>query len=543
MVVDTADTDVLIVGAGPAGLTAANLLSLYGVRSVLIERNITTSEVPKAIMVDDEFFRTLNSLGVADELKEHCAYSVGVHFLSTLGFALARVPGFQTANHFPNRSATAQPMLERLLLARVTQRRESTILFEHELTGLDEKSDFVVAQVNGPAGAKVEFAARFVIGCDGASSAVRRLLGIEFEGTTATDQPHIVVDVADDPDGSPFSRFHCWPSRPMNSVPAPYHGRRYEFMLLPGEDPKDMLTDAALTQLFAPHRDFATVKIIRRAVYTFHARLARTMRRGRVFLAGDAGHLMPPFGAQGMNAGARDVTNLCWKLARVVAGDASDRLLDSYDVERRAHVAAVIDLSVRIGRLTNITSRPLALIRDLAFGVAALFPSVRRYFETMRYMPRPVLRSELILVGEVSADCLGRPVPLPLVMGSDRRIRLLDEDLGQGFALIHVDPASLDDVVGSRSSLEAQTVAVMRAGAKLSPPQGVIAVSVMDGRFDPILAAHRGQVLIVRPDRYVAAAVPLDELDHAVAILVKSMGVAASVAHIPVPQPEITNVV
>lgn len=500
-------TQVLIVGAGPAGLTAGNLMSQLGVSVIVLERNPATSDMPKAIMVDDEFFRTLNTLGLAEKLKPHCAYSVGVHFLSPLGFALARVRGFMTPNHFPNRSATSQPVLEQILLERLQSQSNAPVLFEHALDEFVDDGQKIVAKVRTPSGSLTTIEADYLLGCDGAASTVRKQLGIEFDGTTATEQPHIVIDTADDIDGSPYSRFHCWPSRPMNSIPAPYNGRRFEFMLLPGENKETTLSDASLAKLFAPHRDFSKVKIIRRAVYTFHARLVRQMRSGRAFLAGDAAHLMPPFGAQGMNAGARDVTNLVWKLAHVLDGRAGDILLDSYDVERRAHVASVIKLSVRIGHLTNITSRPLALLRDLVFGAAGLIPRVQRYFDEMRYMPRPVLRSPFVVQGSGHAGyVLGRPLPLPLVLDRTGRIRLLDEELGLSFVAVHIDPkrpAELD--LSSPAGIRLHHVAVMRAGARLPERDGLVAVSVIDGRFDSVFEEHQGHTALVRPDRYVAA--------------------------------------
>ena len=170
-------------------------------------------------------------------------------------------------------------------------------------------------------GARHTVEARFVLACDGARSQIRSLLGIPFEGSRI-DEPHLVLDLADFPDQAPYSRFFCNPRRPVNSIPAPYGGRRMEFMLKPGEDREQVLTDAAIRDLVDRHTPYRGVPlhIIRRAVYGFSERIAGRLQQGRVFLLGDAAHVMPPFGGQGMNTGARDAANLCWKLEIVLSG-------------------------------------------------------------------------------------------------------------------------------------------------------------------------------------------------------------------------------
>ena len=137
-----------------------------------------------------------------------------------------------------------------------------------------------------------------------------------------------------DPDQVRFSRFFCSNQRPHVSIPAPKGGRRYEFMLLPGETCDQALADGYVENLLKPYRSIEPQDILRKTLYTFHARIAQTWRVDRVFLAGDAAHLTPPFAGQGMNAGLRDAANISWKIATVLLGGASDAVLDSYQAER-----------------------------------------------------------------------------------------------------------------------------------------------------------------------------------------------------------------
>jgi 3-(3-hydroxy-phenyl)propionate hydroxylase len=478
---------VIVVGAGPTGLSAANLLGLHGVRTLLIERNAATSDIPKGILIDDEYYRLFVKIGVAPALDVHLVPEIGVHFFSPLGFALVKVDGFITPNGYPNRSATAQPLLEAALRDNLARYPSVDVAFGTALTALEQDTRGVRATI---AGRDVE--CDYILGCDGAHSVVRQLSGLSFEGN-AIDQPHVVIDVADDPDQVRYSRFFCHPSRPGNSVPAPFGGRRFEFMLLPGDDPAAILEDANLARLVAPIRRLGEMKIIRRAVYVFHNRLVDRMRQGRVFVAGDAAHLMPPFGAQGMNSGGKDVSNLCWKLAAVLRGGAVPVLLDSYHVERHAHARAIIDLSVRIGRITNLRSWPLALLRDAAFGVANLFPPARRYFAQQRYVPRQRYADGFVLSDDRGGSFVGRMLPCPWIAGGDGPRRKLDADLGHGFALVGI--GVIPDPVPWRA-LDPVSVSIGR-------PSGAM---VQDHRFDAVVSVHAGQVLLVRPDRYIAAA-------------------------------------
>ena len=174
--------------------------------------------------------------------------------------------------------------------------------------------------------------------CDGARSGIREALKISLIGSTYA-QRWLIVDLVGSTDRFRHTRVYCDPARPALALPGPHGTRRYEFMMMPGETAEELLEESRVRGLMARHSaEDEGLEIVRKVVYTFHARVATTWRKGRVLLAGDAAHLTPPFAGQGMNSGVRDVWNLAWKLAAVAQGRANTALLDTYEEIGRAHV-------------------------------------------------------------------------------------------------------------------------------------------------------------------------------------------------------------
>jgi 3-(3-hydroxy-phenyl)propionate hydroxylase len=528
-------TEVTIVGAGPIGLLAANLLGLYGVKTLLIERSASSSDQPKAVIMDDEFLRLIDRLELLDELRPHLtSVPFGIHFYSPLGFTLVKAEGFVTLNGFPNRNSVSQPMLEKILLQGAQRFDSVTICYERSAAAISQTSDWVQVRVEDNSGREIQVSSRFVLGCDGVHSFVRTSLDIGFEGVRL-NEPHLVIDLAEFPDQSPFSRFFCNPRRPFNSILMPYGGRRIEFMLIEGDDREHIKSFDSIKTLVERHTPYAGIKlkVIRSAVYGYSARIAERLQNGRVFLLGDAAHVMPPFGSSGMNTGARDAHNLCWKLAAVLHQTAAAGVLDSYDAERRPQIESVVKYSVRVGRLANIRSWPAAILRDALFAIANLFPFVRRYFREMRYMPRPRIEHGMIVPDHRRWSLVGRMFPRLTLRGRAGGCPEFDELCGAGFALIGVD-------VGS--TILAQ-VAALPVWAKLRP--AVLAVRltdrvdrragggleffVEDARQRRALSPHSGEIVIIRPDRYVAAAATVDDIVRRTEVIARTIGLLPSV--------------
>ncbi len=505
--------DVVIVGAGPVGLTAANLLGALGISTLVVEQNALTSDQPKAVIVDDEHMRLIDRTGLMDELRPHLTGTYfGIHFYSPLGFELVKADGILTPNGFGNRNSVSQPMLEKLLLQGAGRYSSVVVRYRCRLIGLSQPDDHVDLTLSNHDGSETSLRAKFLLACDGANSLVRKTLGIQAEGKRL-DEPHLVVDFAEFPDQSPYSRFFCHPSRPFNSILVPYGGRRIEFMLNPGDDKEAIKSPDAIKTLVARHTPYKSddLKIVRSVVYGFSARIAERMQDGRIFLLGDAAHVMPPFGAQGLNSGARDAANLTWKIAAVLRGAISLKALQSYDPERRGNVKDTVDYSVRVGRLANIRSWPVALARDAFFAVANLFPPVRRYFREMRYMPRPQLKAGLVVPGNGGDAALtGRMFPRPsMVDGGEPSF---DARAGVGFALVgvNIDPAAVAEAARRPvwDRLKPALMTLVGVDREFAPTPGVAVWRLADDPAKAALAAYDRRIVIVRPDRYIAGVAP-----------------------------------
>ncbi|MFZ0837544.1 MAG: bifunctional 3-(3-hydroxy-phenyl)propionate/3-hydroxycinnamic acid hydroxylase, partial [Xanthobacteraceae bacterium] len=241
----------------------------------------------------------------------------------------------------------------------------------------DERDDHVRIRYEDLASSNLsEVSARYVVGCDGARSTVRRFMGAALHDLRSherwivldmiLDEPPSGVPEAADESGRVIDAIqYCDPARPTTFVPMPGQRHRWEFMLMPQDDPAVITRPEKIYELLKPWRiDPERSKIERGVVYTFHSALATSWRRHRLLLAGDSAHQTPPFLGQGMCSGLRDAANLAWKLRDVIAGRASEQLLDTYETERMEHVRAYIELAVELGGIIQATDPEIASRRD-----------------------------------------------------------------------------------------------------------------------------------------------------------------------------------
>ncbi|MCX7310094.1 MAG: FAD-dependent monooxygenase [Afipia sp.] len=507
----------LSVGAGPVGMTAALLLAHYGIDTVLLEKNETTSNLPRAIAIDDEYMRLLHRVGLGDAIRGHTSKPFGIHFISPFGLRLVEVPGFVTPNGFGNRNAVLQPVFEKILLQGLRRTRAAKVRFGAEVTGLRQSDEGVTLEVK-ERGQIRQLSVSYLLGCDGARSYVRSALQISFEGKRI-DAPHLVVDLAEFPDQADYSRFFCNPKRPVNSIPGPYGGRRLEFMLLADDDHGAIVSDAGIQSLVDKHTPYAGTKlsIIRRAIYGFSERIAQRLQEKRAYLLGDAAHVMPPFGGQGMNSGARDAANLSWKIAGVLRGCLNPKILETYEQERRRHIRQIVDYSVWIGKLANIRSLPLALLRDVLLGALNSIPPVRRFFSSMRYMPKPYFDAGFVGTGPSKDNFIGRMLPLLHVIGDAGGAVSLDDITGPSFALVGFDVAPSELVAlsrqGSWPAIAPLLVCISEKERELR--EAVLCVRPGDDRCKAIVALHSGKVAAIRPDGYVACLASIESFQPA----------------------------
>ena len=490
---------VAIVGSGPTGLTLANLLGRAGVRTLLIERHLTTVTEPRAVSIDDESLRTMQAAGAIEAVMQDVVPGYGSHYHAPGGRCFARVEPTGTPFGYPRRNAFRQPVLEQQLRANLARWSSVETRFGCTLAEFEDTGEAVRLDLGGE-----RVTCDYLVGCDGASSRVRQQLGITLGGTTF-DERWLIVDLDNSNNDVTHTKVFCDVRRPCITLPGPHQTRRFEFKLHPDEREEDLLSPATVSELLATHGADPAATIRRQVVYHFHARVADRWSHGRVFLAGDAAHLTPPFAGQGMNSGIRDAQNLAWKLASVAQGVAGPGLLDSYTIERRDHVWAMIRLALRMGRIMSPRTRLAGWATRLAFTALRVWPPARDYVLQMKYKPKPHFAAGFVLArGAFRPELVGRLFPQPEVIRADGTRVLLDEVLGHSFCLLARSAAVLD-ALDHRvwDELEVARVAVVQpSSASPTPVPGIEIITAADGAF----AGLNDAVLLLRPDHYVAAA-------------------------------------
>jgi 2-polyprenyl-6-methoxyphenol hydroxylase-like FAD-dependent oxidoreductase len=365
----TAEADVVVVGYGPAGNTLAILLGQLGRRVVVLERWPQPYPLPRAVHFDHEVGRIFQSCGIGEHLRAISEPTLVYEWRNGTGTTLLR---FGRAGNgpsgWPQSSMFNQPALEASLDRRGRELPRVTIRRGAEVVGIDQTDDAVVVRCEDGTAAR----AAYVVGCDGANSTVRGLTGLPVRDLGFFYDWLIVDAVLDEPRVfDPPNLQICDPARPTTAVSGGPGRRRWEFMRLPHESIDELNDEARAWELLAPWDVHpGNARLERHCVYTFNARYATQWRAGRVLLAGDAAHLMPPFAGQGMCAGVRDAANLAWKLDFVLAGKAPDALLDTYEQERLPGAKQAIDFSMELGKVICVPDPDDAAARDRAMAAA-----------------------------------------------------------------------------------------------------------------------------------------------------------------------------
>lgn len=473
----------IVVGFGPCGAVAAAMLGQAGFRTLVLDRAREVYDKPRAIALDHEILRLFDGIGVVDDVLPHCApFPASEHF-GAEGQLIRRidmVPEPYPMAFVPT-MVFSQPPVEAVLRARVAATPGVTVELGTECIGIAADGDTARLRLRDGAGREREVQAGVVLACDGASSFLRRSLDMPLADLDF-DEPWLVVDLRVTPAGLAglprnAAQF-CDPRRPVTYIVGPGNHRRFEIMLLPGEDPQAMQRPDAVLALLSRWLAPGDAEVWRAASYRFHALVAVEWRRGPVFLAGDAAHQQPPFLGQGMCQGLRDVANLVWKLAAVRDG-APPALLDSYGAERGRHVRTLTTRIKAIGRQICERDPVAAHARDAAL----LAQGGGRPPEVTRQEVVPPLETGFLAGTGHAAE--GTLFPQPFVRVEDGWARM-DRVTGGGWRVFLAPDAA--DAPGAW---------------RIGPEGSGAALVERDGIAAAWFARHRVAAAIVRPDHYV----------------------------------------
>jgi 2-polyprenyl-6-methoxyphenol hydroxylase-like FAD-dependent oxidoreductase len=513
--------DVVQVGYGPVGQALAALLGRAGHRVAVLERHAALYQQPRAYAFDHEIMRDFQSLGIADQLEAVVKPNTRLEMMGADGGLIATVP-LLAGSGWKSGYQMYQPDVEKILDGLVRSEPSVTVLMGHEVVSIEDRSDHVELTA-GSGTARRTFAARYVVGTDGANSIVRETAGVSCS-TLGPSSSVLVIDLRPhDPDmewrGIVDGRQIGDPARPG------FHGRwlgrehmRLEFEALPGEDHAQLQSPEscwALLGAWGLRPD--NVEIVRSSVYTFEARIAERWHVGRTFIAGDAAHLMPPFLAQGLCTGIRDAFNLGWKLDLVLRGAAPKSLLDTYELERKPHAQTYIQLSVGIGGLVTTFDPAVAAGRDATLREHGIPP-----------LDWPTLTAGLIHHGasaEISPPT-GQLAPQARVRFEGRSGRF-DDVVGHGWILLTRRAIAPELLSGHAELIETLDLKVVH----VTPAILAGAATDLEADYDEWFDTAGVTAILVRPDFYIYGnARDLSELPALLDSLAEQLAVERPVA-------------
>jgi 2-polyprenyl-6-methoxyphenol hydroxylase-like FAD-dependent oxidoreductase len=505
--------DVAIVGYGPTGMLAAILLGRAGHRVAVFERYTTLYNLPRVGIVHDDILRMFQDVGIIERIWPATTF-LPTYELAKNGHVLLSSDVAARATHgWPEYTSIYQPAFEEAL-HEVVKSLPTVEVFQGEtVVGLAQDDDAVEIEVEDRSGARRRVRSRYLIGADGGNSFVRDALGIAYEDLGFRQEWLVIDGKAKRPRPNlPMMRQFCEPEQPgVTLAMGPQH-RRWSFMIFAGESPEAaMRPESVWRRLDRP--EGATpdeYELIRVASYTFQSLYAQQWRVGRILLAGDAVHQMPPFLAQGLCSGFRDAQNLAWKLDLVLRGFTSPDFLDTYMAERAPNARATIIESMRVGQHVNERDPEKVKRRD------AELVALQAAKAAAKSAPTPQLIA--FRVPGFSAGFIGRPLNGltrgagdAFVQGKVRRNGtegLFDDVAGRGFMIVsrNCDPeaALTAEDRALWQKLGGRFVSLDVAGGT-STTNVIVDLEKCYGR---LMDEYACDVIVKRPDHYIFAACP-----------------------------------
>ena len=483
--------DVAVIGLGPVGGALANILGAYGIRTLVLERQPVAYHLPRAVAFDDEIMRIFQALGLSKQIVGITAVGEGVDFVDAEGNVLVTWPRPKvlSPNGWYVNYRFHQPALEQVLRDGIARYPHVAMRLGNEVRSIEQDSDGVTLTVARNGGSEIgAVRAAFVVGCDGANSLTREVLGTEFDDL-GFNEPWVVVDLVlkhEREDLTPQSIHYCDPARSATYVFVGAGRRRWEFRLRPGDDLSTITEPDNVWRLLSKWITPDEAELERAVVYTFRSAVAMSWRQGRVMIAGDAAHLTPPFMGQGMCAGIRDVFNLGWKLDQVITGGSEMDLLETYQSERDPHVRAFIELTVQMGQVINTTADALAS------GNVAEVGEGRQKISQLRPALGPGLKAG-------TSALAGHLFPQPRLTSGER----LDDRIGSRWALILKHPY--------RDFVPAEVV-------RRATEEGIVVIGESSPELKEWFNSSGLVAVMMRPDRYIlGGAADIEEVENLIA--------------------------
>lgn len=371
------DTDVLIVGAGPVGLFLANECARRGLRWKLVESRSSQSEHSKALAIFPRTLEIFDMAGIAPPFLEAANRVIWVAVVAHKR-QLARIRFTPEGTPFPFVAMVPQDVTEKLLVDEL-RRKGGAVEYETAFVSAAQHDGYVTATLDRK-GQQTELSASFVVGCDGAHSAVRHLLNLPFEGAQYNDL-FMLADVETN-EALPADEMQLCPSEfgPLAIFPMSATRRRIVATIKHQEEEAPSLDVVRKTLAQRAPAGIEARSLRWTSYFRIHHRHVGRVRVGRMFIAGDAAHIHSPFGGQGMNTGLQDVWNLAWKLDLAVRGRGNEQLLESYNAERIPVIKSVIETTHRLTRVMGTPSRLAQALRNTVIPLVSRLPAFRHRF-------------------------------------------------------------------------------------------------------------------------------------------------------------------
>lgn len=546
------NVDVIIAGLGPTGLVLAHILGKYGHQVLVLEREPVFYGNARAVYTDDECMRIFQSIDMAEELQKDMLIDTPVQLVRPDGSVIAQYKPLKRPFGWSVVNFYYQPYLETSLTNGLAQYPNVKILRGRELINFSQDVNSVtvthqatqVYRFSDESDVKTEvqddtdiqqITARYLVGADGGRSTVRAKLGIEMSGKNFPE-PWLVVDLKQKDRNKglrhlPYFNFVVDPDLPVVSCVQPDGFHRFEFMLKKGQTKEYMEQPETVRMLLSKFVNPDDFEVKRKLVYTFNALVANQWRDKHVLLAGDAAHMTPQFMGQGASSGIRDAGNLGWKLSAVLNGQAGDKLLDSYESERRDHAKAMIQGSVLLKDLVSMTNPVIGKIRDGVIKGVLATPKLKEWGQEGGFKPKPVYTKGQYfgLARKHRLSPEGGLSPQPIVRGFDGRPELLDSLLGEHYSLIGL---SVDPTIGLSNTSKQVLKQIGCKFITLYPysdrPQGHISrnlnpevIEVEDIAGDMVCWLRKAckasqPIALLRPDKFTFAVVNQDEINSTI---------------------------